>query len=78
MNRLVSHGFCPEFSSFYVFRNCLMTVDDILFEKLVTSGWPRGEEGSDVRIISAYTISSGFRFLAKRASFIISPPFFVS
>ena len=55
-----------------------MTVDDILFEKLVTSGWPRGEEGSDVRIISAYTISSGFRFLAKRASFIISPPFFVS
>ena len=55
-----------------------MTVDDILLEKLVTSGWPCGDDGSDVRIISAYTISSGFKFLAKRASLIISPPFFVS
>lgn len=46
-------------SSVVVLRYCLMIVEDILLENEVTSVSPRGDDGSDVKIISANTRSSG-------------------
>ena len=55
-----------------------MFVDDILFEKDVTSYSPLGEDGSAVNIMSAKTSSSGSKPFPNLASLIMRPPLPVS